>query len=157
MEQIQESPEVKSIQLHKGYKKVDALGDASEIKFGDEKLYTCVYRDVTMSIKSIPFANKVDCAVRIGFVDATYAEEIKKLYQLRNLAHIETEAEKQIEMKIEHAKSGYWRVKPFLQKIALTFANERVGLIQGKALNHVDELTEWTVHPQNAKIQFSLR
>src|SRR5271169_20329 len=49
---------------------------------------------------------KVDCAVRIGCVDSAYAEDIKRTYEFRNLAHIEAEAEKQIEVEIEHAKNG---------------------------------------------------
>jgi hypothetical protein len=36
---------------------------------------------------------------------------------LRNLTHIETEAEKQIEVEIEQAKIGYRRMKPFLEHI----------------------------------------
>jgi hypothetical protein len=57
-------------------------------------------------------------------LDAAYSEEIETLYTLRNLAHIETEAEKQIEVELEQAKNGYWRMKPFLEKIISTIAKE---------------------------------
>ena len=40
---------------------------------------------------------------------------------LRNLAHIETEADKKIEVEIEHSKLGYWRLKPFLDDIVAFF------------------------------------
>jgi hypothetical protein len=57
-------------------------------------------------------------------VEGAYAEDIKRIYELRNLAHIETEAQKQIEVEIEQAKTGYWRIKPFLERIASTLAED---------------------------------
>ena len=73
---------------------------------------------------SIPFKERVDCAVRIGFVEGAYAEDIKRTYELRNLAHIETEAQKQIEFEIDQAKTGYWRIRPFLERITSTLAED---------------------------------
>jgi hypothetical protein len=116
--------EVKALQTHKAYKPVNALGSLTSIKFGNEDLFTCVYRDEKTHKNSISFKDKVDCAVRIGFVDTTYVGDIKKIYELRNLAHIETEAEKQIEVELEQAKIGYWRVKPFLERIASKIKEE---------------------------------
>jgi hypothetical protein len=113
-----EHDEVKALETHKAYKPVPAMGSKTSMKYGDEDLFTCVYRDSKTPRNSIPFRDKVDCAIRIGFVDADYAEDIKHLYELRNLAHIETEAEKQIEVEIEQAKKGYWRMRPFLEHIA---------------------------------------
>lgn len=109
--------EVKTLQTHKAYKPVSALGRLAKMKYGHEDIFTCVYRDAKTPRNSIPFKDKVDCAVRIGFIDAAYAGDIKLIYELRNLAHIETEAEKQIEVELEQAKTGYWRIKPFLEKI----------------------------------------
>lgn len=110
--------EVIKLQTHKAYKPVSALGSLTDIQFDGEKVYTCVYKDTKTPKNSIPFPDKVDCGVRIGFVDAQYAEDIKEIYALRNLAHIETEAKKQVEIEIEHAKLGYWRMQPFLEKIS---------------------------------------
>ena len=115
-----EHHEVKLLQTHKAYKPVNALGSLTAMKYGAEDLFTCVYREAKTPRNSIPFKDKVDCAVRIGFVDATYSEDIKRTYELRNLAHIETEAEKQIEVEIAQAKTGYWRIKPFIEKIVIT-------------------------------------
>jgi hypothetical protein len=117
-------PEVKQLQTHKAYKPVAALGSLASMKFGVEAIHTCVYRDSKTPRNSIPFKDKIDCAVRLGFVEAAYAEDIKRVYELRNLAHIETEAEKQIEVEIEQAKTGYWRIKPFLEKINTTLAED---------------------------------
>lgn len=82
------------LKTHKSYKPVDALGKKTIMKFNDEDLYTCVYRDSKTPQSSISFRDKVDCAVKIGFLAPEYSEEIKELYALRNLAHIENEAEK---------------------------------------------------------------
>ena len=121
-----EHVEVKSLQIHKAYKPVSALGSQATMHFGEEEIFTCVYRDAKTPRNSIPFKDKVDCAVRIGFVDEAYAEDIKNIYTLRNLAHIETEAEKQIDVEIEQSKTGYWRIKPFLEKIATTLSDASV-------------------------------
>lgn len=110
--------EVLRLQTHKAYKPVSALGSLTSMKYGDEELIPCVYRNSHTPKNSIPFRDKVDCAVRIGFVDAAYAGDIKQIYELRNLAHIETEAEKQIELEIEQSKTAYLRMQPFLKRIA---------------------------------------
>jgi hypothetical protein len=117
-------PEVRGLQTHKAYKPVSALGSLTSMKYGSEELFPCVYREARTPKNSIPFKDKVDCAIRIGFLDAAYAEDIKRTYELRNLAHIETEAKKQIEVEIEQAKTGYWRVKPFVERIVATIAEE---------------------------------
>jgi hypothetical protein len=116
--------EVKKLQTHKAYKPLNALAKLATMMYETETLYTCVLRDAKTPRNSIPFRDKVDCAVRIGFLDESYAGDIKRIYELRNLAHIETEAEKQIDVEIEHAKTGYWRLKPFLDKIVASTADE---------------------------------
>lgn len=116
--------EVVTLQTHKAYKPVSALANLTTIKYNDEQIYTCVYKNEKTPKNSIPFSDKVDCGVRIGFIDAIYAEDIKNVYMLRNLAHIETEAKKQTEIEIEHAKLGYWRIQPFLEKIE-SFLSEK--------------------------------
>jgi hypothetical protein len=109
--------EVGQLQTHKAYKPVAALGSATTMTFAGEPLFTCAHRDAKTPRNSIPFRDKVDCAVRIGFLEEKYSEDVKRVYELRNLAHIENEAEKQIEVEIEHSRIGYWRIKPFLERI----------------------------------------
>lgn len=121
-----EHAEVKALQTHKAYKPVSALGSLAKMQYGDEEVFTCVYRDAKTPRNSIPFKDKVDCAVRIGLVDESYAEDIKEIYALRNLAHIETEAEKQIDVEIAQARAGYWRIKPFLERIAAAVSEAAV-------------------------------
>ncbi len=110
--------EVAALQTHKSYKPVSALGSNTQMTYGSEPVFQCVYRDTKTPKNSIPFRDKVDCAVRIGFVEAAFAGDIKRTYELRNLAHIETEAEKQIEVEIEQSRQAFWRMKPFLDRIA---------------------------------------
>jgi hypothetical protein len=110
-------PEVIQLQTHKAYKPITALASLTEMQYDGEKIFTCVYRTAKTPRHSIPFRDKVDCAVRIGFVDPSFAEDIKRTYELRNLAHIETEAEKQLEVEIEQSKLAYWRLAPFLERI----------------------------------------
>lgn len=119
-----EHPEVKALQTHKAYKPVSSLGSLTKFTYDGEDIFTCVYRDAKTPKNSIPFKDRVDCAVRIGFIDAKYSEDIKKIYALRNLAHLESEADRQVEMELEDSKKGYWRMKPFIDKIKEFFANE---------------------------------
>ena len=112
-----EHPEVKALQMHKAYKPVSALGSLAKMTFDGEELFTCTYKDSKTPRNSIPFKDRVDCAVRIGFIDEIYSEDIKNIYALRNLAHIESEAKTLEEIELEDAKKGYWRIKPFLDKI----------------------------------------
>jgi hypothetical protein len=119
-----EHPEVKALETHKAYKPVKALGSMTSMKYGEEDLYTCVHRNAKTPRNSIPFKDKVDCAVRVGILQETYSEEIKTLYELRNLAHIETEAKERTEVEIAHAKTGYWRMRPFLEHIGATLRGE---------------------------------
>lgn len=119
---FKEHPEVVQLQTHKAYKPVNALGSLTKMKYGDEDIFTCVYRNAKTSKNSIPFKDKVDCAVRIGFMKAAYSEDIKRTYELRNLAHIETEAKKQLDVEIEQSKHAYWRLAPFLEDVTAYLA-----------------------------------
>lgn len=112
-----EHEEVKKLQTHMAYKPVSALGSSCKMTYDDKELYTCVYKESKTHRNSIPFKDKVDCSVRIGFIEEKYSEDVKRIYKLRNLAHIETEAKTMEELEIEDAKNGYWRIKPILEKI----------------------------------------
>lgn len=112
-----EHEEVKQLQIHKAYKPVNALGSLTNLAYDGKELFTCLYKDSKTPRNSIPFKDKIDCAVRIGFIDEAYSEDIKNLYRLRNLAHIETEAKRLEELELEDSKKGYWRIKPFLERI----------------------------------------
>jgi hypothetical protein len=115
-------PEVKKLQTHKAYKPVAALGSSTRMTFEGEPLHPCVYKDAKTQRNSIPFRDKVDCAVRLGLIEEAYSEDIKKTYELRNLAHLEAEAQKQIELELVESRTGYWRMKPFLERVGQALA-----------------------------------
>jgi hypothetical protein len=92
--------------------------------FDGEELHPCVYKDTRTLRNSIPFKDKVDCAVRLGLIKEEYAGDIKRTYDLRNLAHLEAEASRQIEVELQEAKTGYWRMKPFLENIVEVLAQQ---------------------------------
>ncbi len=115
--EFKEHPEVLKLQTHKSYKPVNALARVTKMEYEGSELFTCVYTDSKTPKNSIPFKDKVDCAVRIGFLEEKYSEEIKRTYELRNLAHIETEAAKQLDVEIAQSKLAYWRLRPFLEYI----------------------------------------
>lgn len=110
-------PEVEQLQKHKAYKPISALGSLTKMTYEGQELFTCLYKVAKTPRNSIPFKDKVDCAVRIGFIDPSYSEDIKEIYALRNLAHIESEAKSLEEIELEDSKKGYWRIKPFLDQI----------------------------------------
>ena len=111
-------PDVLRLETHKALVRMPAFAQATSLKYGEEELCGCVERKRKTPRSSIPFKDKVDCAVSIGFVDQKYADDIKQIYALRNLAHIENEADKAIELELSNARTGYWRMKPFLETIA---------------------------------------
>ena len=60
-----EHEEVKALQIHKAYKPVSALGSLTNLSYDGKKLFTCLYKDTKTPRNSIPFKDRVDCAVRI--------------------------------------------------------------------------------------------
>ncbi len=123
---FKDHPEVSKLQMHKAYKKVSALGSLCKMTYDGDELFTCVYKNTKTPKSSIPFKDKVDCAVRIGFIEEKYSKDIKKIYDLRNLAHIESEADKKEEFTIDDSKNGYWRMKPFIEKINEFFSMQKI-------------------------------
>jgi hypothetical protein len=119
-----EDMEVKKIQIHKTHRLISVSKKLSSLEHNNEKIYTCAIRNTKTDKNSIPFKTKVDCAVKIGIIDSKYSSEIKEIYELRNMAHLEAEARKQINLEIKHAKTGYWRLRPFLEIIRNKIAKE---------------------------------
>ncbi len=118
---------VQKLLVHKTFKRVDAFAKPTSMTYENQQVFTCVSKVTKKQHNDIAFKEKVDCAVEIGFLEAKYAADIKLLYELRNLAHIEAEAKKQIDVEIEQAKNGYWRMKPFLEKI-VAFIHEETDV-----------------------------
>ena len=110
-------PAVVALESHEVLTEVSGFSKLMAATFDGSVVHTAVYKTKNKLRNNIAFRDKVDCAVTIGLVDESYAEEIKELYTLRNLAHIENEAQRQIDVEIEQSKKAYWRMQPFLQRI----------------------------------------
>jgi hypothetical protein len=107
-------PAVAALESHEVLTEVSGFSKSMAATFDGNTVHTAVYKTKKKLRNNIAFGDKVDCAVKIGLVDDSYPEEIKELYSLRNLAHIENEAQRRIELEIEQSKKAYWRMQPFL-------------------------------------------
>lgn len=110
-------PELTNIEYHKEYRKVEALAKPTKVLYAEEECVLCVSKSVKTPPQSIKFDDKVDVAVKIGFLKQNYGEEIKMFYKIRNLVHIEKASKSAIEFEIEQAKLSYRRMEPFIREI----------------------------------------
>jgi hypothetical protein len=66
---------------------------------------------------SIKFDDKIDAAVKIGFVDATLGGEIKEFYKLRNAIHLESAIKNDVKYELDNSSLAYRRLQPFTDGI----------------------------------------
>lgn len=121
---FKEDENVKKISTHISLREIAALSGLTEITYEGNKIFTCLKKETKTSWTSIPFHEKVDASVDIGFVNEIYANEIKSFYTLRNSIHIEAAAKKNIEYEIEQSKLAYRRLRPFIDNIKTFLLNE---------------------------------
>lgn len=114
---FKENMNVKKISTHTSLKEISTLSKLTKITYDDEKIFTCIKNDTKTPWNSIPFHDKVDASVNIGFLKEKYSAEIKSFYTLRNSIHIEAAAKKNIEYEIEQSKIAYKRLRPFIDDI----------------------------------------
>ena len=110
---FKDSPELKTLETHKTYKKVCELPQKLAMTFDEEPLALCALRDQKTSLMSIKFDDKVDVAVALGMVRQSIGEEIKILYKLRNAIHIESAVKHNTAFELEQARIAYLRLQPF--------------------------------------------
>ena len=116
---------VKEIEYHSEYRKVGALSSKTKILYDNEPVILCKLKNnVKTTEYSIKFDDKVDAAVRIGFLDGNYADDIKNIYGLRNNVHIAKAAKEEFEYEIEQSKLAYRRMMPFIDRIKEFIGNE---------------------------------
>jgi hypothetical protein len=110
--------EVTAIQFHRTYKKALSLPQNLSIALitGEDLTLCSEVQEKTNAI-SIKFDDKVDAAVRIGFVDKEIGEDIKLFYKLRNGIHLESAIKNQIKYEIDSSLLAYRRMKPFTEGI----------------------------------------
>ncbi|AXX84585.1 hypothetical protein [Aliarcobacter skirrowii] len=114
---FKEDENVKKISTHISLREIAALSGLTKITYEGNKIFTCLKKETKTPWTSIPFHDKVDASVDIGFVNEIYADEIKSFYTLRNSIHIEAAAKKNIEYEIEQSKLAYRRLRPFIDNI----------------------------------------
>lgn len=98
-----------------------------EDKHGTDDAVIAVIRTKAKEKTSISFKHKLACAVALGLVEQKFQRDLEQIYELRNLAHIEAEAKKLIEVELKQAQLAYWRVQPFLEKIQKKVADEKAA------------------------------
>jgi len=109
-------PAVTNIEFHSTYKRTDGLSRSLNLTVSDtgEEVVFCVEARQKTSRVSIKFDDKVDAAVKVGFLDGEIGEEIKGFYKLRNAIHIESAIKNDITYEIDSSSLAYRRLQPFL-------------------------------------------
>jgi hypothetical protein len=108
---------VEEIEYHIEYRPMPALSSKAKLLYDSEETFICKKINAKTPEASISFTDKVDAAVKIGFIDISHADDIKNIYKLRNTVHTATAAKKNIEYEIEQSKIAYERMKPFIDNI----------------------------------------
>ena len=101
----------------------------------------CIQRKEKTSTFSIKSDDKVNAAVKIGFVDEDLGEEIKSFYKLRNAIHLETAVKKDIQYALDQSLLAYRRMEPFANGIRTFLAQN------AEAVGHIEathEVAEWS-------------
>jgi hypothetical protein len=114
------SQEVNDLEHHFAYKEAGKFPKGMSLQNDKgEILHLCVQRKEKTITHSIRFDDKVNCAVRIGFVRKTIGEDIKEFYRIRNAIHLETAVNKLIAYELSQSVLAYQRMKPFVDDIKM--------------------------------------
>lgn len=117
-EKFSDHPAVADIEFHNSFKKAASLpGNLQLLTTSNEEVFLCTTVKQKTPRVSIKFDDKIDAAVRIGFVDRNLGEEIKDFYKLRNAIHIESAIKNQIKYEISSSQLAYLRMQPFTRGI----------------------------------------
>jgi hypothetical protein len=79
----------------------------------------CVKRLEKTNSFSIKFDDKINAAVKIGFVKSDIGDRIKEFYRLRNAIHLETAIKKSINYELDQSRLAYETLDPFLKQIQI--------------------------------------
>lgn len=117
------------IQYHETFKNAGKFPEDINVSNTDgEEIFLCVKRQEKTNPFSIKFDDKVNAAVKIGFVESSIGEEVKEFYRLRNAIHLETAVKKSINYELEQSQLAYLRMKPFIDYIKIRLP----GLVTGE-------------------------
>ena len=71
---FKEDENVKKISTHISLREIAALSGLTKITYEGNKIFTCLKKETKTPWTSIPFHDKVDASVDIGFVNEIYAD-----------------------------------------------------------------------------------
>lgn len=109
---------VTDIEYHSTLRLGPTLPSTIHINSDDgEECFLAFKRKEKTTQHSIKFDDKVNAAIKIGFIKKSLGEEIKEFYKLRNAIHIESAVKKEIEYEIGQAQLAYRRMKPFIDGV----------------------------------------
>lgn len=109
---------VTSIEFHDAFREAASLpGNVQMLTTENEEIHLCTSVKKRTPRVSIKFDDKVDAAVKIGFIDARLGEEIKGFYKLRNAIHLESALKSQLQYELSSSKLAYLRMRPFTKGI----------------------------------------
>lgn len=113
---FQTSPEVTDIQFHSAYRLATALPKTISLSTADtgEEILLCTLTRQKTTPHSIKFDDKVDAAVKIGFLDVEIGQDIKRFYKLRNAIHLESAVKFETRYELADSQLAYLRMQPFV-------------------------------------------
>lgn len=110
---------VTEIEYHSTFKQHATLPKGLQMLSADnEEIFLC--REVKQKTPkaSIKFDDKVEAAVKIGFIEKALGDEIKRFYKLRNAIHLEGAVKNQTKYELDQSKLAFRRMKPFTEGIS---------------------------------------
>jgi len=111
-------PAVTDIEFHETYRSASAWPTSLNVTNADgEAIHLCCKRKEKTPRISIKFDDKVDAAVKIGFISAGIGDEIKVFYKLRNAIHIESAVKNGVQYELDQSLLAYRRMRPFIDGI----------------------------------------
>lgn len=110
------SPEVTDIQFHSAYRLAAKLPKNINLSVADtgEEIVLCTQSRQKTTVHSIKFDDKVNAAVKIGFLDIEIGEDIKRFYKIRNAIHLESAVKFETKYELADSQLAYLRMQPFV-------------------------------------------
>lgn len=118
---------VTSIEFHTTFRKAAAMPSSIQLlTSAGEDITLCIEARQKTSRVSIKFDDKVDAAVKIGFLDGELGEEIKSLYKLRNAIHLESALKNDVQYELASSQLAFRRMLPFTRGLRAFLNNGKL-------------------------------
>lgn len=129
LDRLQDHDEVKKLLKHTIPKKISIPSEKKEklereLMHNGHEIVPMYYEESTKDITSIRFDDKCKTACSIGLINNSLAEELIKIYELRNCLHIHAEIRKGVEYELEMSKIAYKRMQLFREQVKKYFTEK---------------------------------